>query len=446
MKSLSCVVAAAGCFLFASHASAEVKLGEVGGWEVFTTGRVNAFLVYIAGDANPVAPVDNPMVSYIAGGGLQAGTDLIPELDANEMPIPGEAGKIGKWRALSGFIPNILSIGARSKVTDDLNIKGVTSIWAPIETFGQRKTYTAFANFNEAYLMLDGSWGSVTGGRTLSLFSRGSYELNYLYGYRYGVGAQLDLVEPGSSAGLIGFGIPAASYNAGIYYTTPSLGGLALALGLFDPARFQQTWDRSETPRAEFELTYDLNNPGFATHVFVNGAYQKIYKANNAKDSDTLSGIAGGLRLEFGSVHLGASVHTGKGVGLGYVFAFDQGLGNVATAAGPADLMLPDGSPSPNKPNELRTFDGFAVMAQYAAGTFDINLAFGQSRAHQLDIDKTKPLSALIKSQTGVGAGFVYHATENLHVSIDYLRAMYRWYAVGEQDVNFINAGATIDW
>ena len=95
--------------------------------------------------------------------------------------------------------------------------------------------------------------------------------------------------------------------------------------------------------------------------------------------------------------------------------------------------------------SELRMFDGSSAFAQYATGIFDINLMFGQSRAHQLDIDKLLP-NKLIKTQTGIGAAFVFHANENLHLNIDYLRAMFRWYKNEKQDVNFINAGATIDW
>jgi len=62
-----------------------------------------------------------------------------------------------------------------------------------------------------------------------------------------------------------------------------------------------------------------------------------------------------------------------------------------------------------------------------------------------LEIDRRLP-DSLIKTQTGVSVGFVWHATKNLHLDVDYLRAMFRWYRGDEQDLNFFNVGATIDW
>jgi hypothetical protein len=51
-----------------------------------------------------------------------------------------------------------------------------------------------------------------------------------------------------------------------------------------------------------------------------------------------------------------------------------------------------------------------------------------------------------IKTQTGISAGVVYHVNENLHLDVDYLRGMFRWYAGAKQDVNYINAGVTLTW
>ena len=116
-----------------------------------------------------------------------------------------------------------------------------------------------------------------------------------------------------------------------------------------------------------------------------------------------------------------------------------------ATNVGPANNVDPVTMAEVGDVDELRTFDGYSVFVQYAPGAFDINLAFGQSRAHLLDIDKLLT-DSLIKTQTGISAGFVYHASKNLHLDFDYMRAMFRWYLGDKQDVNFFNAGATIDW
>ena len=448
MKLKTCLTVASACLLLSEAASAEIPLGKVGEWEVYTQGRVNAFLSYITGDAYPVPPVDEAtgmpiMRPIIPGGGLETLADRIPETDAAGDPIPGRAGSIRKWRLRSGYFPNILGIGVRSQVAEELKLSGVLAIWGTIESTGQRKYFPVYADFHEAYMKLEGSWGSVTAGRALSLFSRGITEVDYLYGHGYGVGYHTNLGDTGPTGGMIGFGVLAASYNPGFYYTTPSLGGFRINIGLYDPVEYTSSWNRTETPRPEVELTYDIETEAFKTHVFANGVYQKLYKDNDARQSETITGVGGGLRLEFGPIHIGGGGHYGKGIGLFRALDAEGSLGS--TLAGPANNVDPNTMAEVGDPNELRTFDGYSVFLQYAPGSFDINLAFGQSRAHLLDIDKVLP-DSLIKTQTGISAGFVYHVSKNLHLDVDYLRAMFRWYQGDKQDVNFINAGATIDW
>ena len=128
-----------------------------------------------------------------------------------------------------------------------------------------------------------------------------------------------------------------------------------------------------------------------------------------------------------------------SGRGLGLYYALEGGT----TSVGPNSV-------NPGQQElELRTFDGYAAFAQYAPGSFDINLAVGQSRVHLLETDKTGPqagTTSLIKTQTGISAGFVYHVSKSLHWDLDYMRAMFRWYRGEKQDVNFINTGITLDW
>ncbi len=446
MKFASCVLAAGSYLLATAPASAEVTLGEVKGWEAFTTGRVNGFLTYAAGDGSPIDAMGAP--NTVAGGGLPTTKDRVQAKDAMGMAIPSDQGSVSKWRLASGFIPNVLTLGVRNKMTEDLKLTAVTSLWGTIETRGQRKYELIQANFNEAYLDMSGSWGAVRAGKTLSLVSRGSFQLHYDYGYRYGVGAQFTLgPDPAQSYGLVGFGMPVATYSAGIYYTTPNLAGLKVNLGVFDATHYDTVWERTNTPRPEAELTYDFATPNFKTNVFLNGGFQKLYKQNNDKDSATLWGMAAGARLEFGPIHVGGNYFMGKGIGLTHAFA--QASGHIGTLVGPKVTVNPITMAEVTS-EELRQFDGFAALVQYGGKLFDVNLAFGQSRVHQLDIDKAQlalaPGPALIKTQTAIGAGFVFHATENLHLDIDYLRAMYRWYSTAKQDVNFLNLGATIDW
>jgi hypothetical protein len=416
------VLLLAGCLLQAREAAAEITLVKSAPWEVYTAGRVNVFWGYAIGDARPAG--------NLKGGGVDSSLDRIPDED----PVTGEPdsnsqGTIRKMRVRSGFVPNVLSVGVRRKMGES-TLRAQLSLWGTLETVGQRKFANVQADFREGFLEVAGNWGTFTGGRFGSLFSRGVTTTDFLYGHGYGVGfwGGSGTYSPGPTAGLIGFGVLANSFSPGLMYTTPSLGGFKAAVGIFDPVNLAGSWEVTRTARPEAELTYDLGaaDSFFKLHVYLNGAYQKVYSGPN---DETVRGFGGGFRTEIGNLHLGAGGHYGKGLGLYYALEGSE-----------AD------TPGSGKP--FRTADGYSVFAQYVLGQFDLNAAFGQSRIHLLDDDllpenvDTHP----IKTQTGISAGIVYHVNESLHLDLDYLRGMFRWYGDAKQDVNYINAGVTLTW
>lgn len=420
----------AGCLLTPRPAAAEVTLVKSDPWEVYTAGRVNAFIGYAFGDSTPVAMNG----AALKGGGFDTASDTIPVIDpATNMRDPAQAGTIRKMRVRSGFVPNVLSIGVRRKMGGDTTLRAQLSLWGTIETSGQRKFVAVQTDFREGFLEADGPWGTFTAGRFGSLFSRGVTETDFLYGHGYGVGfwgGGNSLQNPGPTAGLIGFGVLANSFSPGLMYTTPNLGGFRAALGIFDPVNVAGSWETSRTARPEGELTYDLGAQAsfFKLHLYVNGAFQKVYDLDNHDES--VRGVGGGLRTELGHFHFGVGGHYGKGLGLYYALE-----GSLADT--------PEGS----KP--FRTADGFSLFAQYVLGHVDLNAALGQSRIHLTADDQTpEHLLAVrpIRTQTGISAGVVYHVNESLHLDLDYLRAQFRWYGGYKQDVNYINTGVTLTW
>jgi hypothetical protein len=406
----------------ARTASAEVTLLKSDSWEVYTAGRANVFFGYAFGDAFP------PSTHTLIGGGVDTTTDLVPNDD------PTKQGTISKMRFRSGFVPNVLTIGVRKKLNENTNLKAQFSIWGTLETANQRKFVPVVTDWREGYMEIEGPWGTFTGGRFGSLFSRGITETDFLYLHGYGVGfwGGGGLYSPGPTAGLIGFGVLAAFFSPGVMYTTPSLSGLKLAAAVFDANPLPGSWESTRYVRPETELTYDLTSGTFKTHLFANGAYQKVY-LNATNTTATVLGAGYGGRFEFGPIHIGGGGHYGKGLGLYYALE-----GSPADHAGPWDTTP-----------EFRPLDGFSAFAQYAGGTFDINFGYGQSRVHLIDADKHPPNpkdESVIKTQTGIAAAFVYHATENIHLDIDYLNAKFDWYEGEKQVINYVNTGVTMTW
>ncbi len=425
---LSVVVATLAIGLsLSSPGLADVTIVKGDAWEMYTTGRVDAFFSYGVGDANPVA---RPGENIPAGGGLNTGNDTLPSnappaLGPDGTPLP-QQGRFLSMRLRSGFIPNVFGVGFRRKVNEDTTLSVKIAIWATLETDSQRKEAQVVADAREGYLKVESKkWGSVLAGRALDLFSRGATQNDFMYGHGYGLGFPGNIDNVGPTNGMIGFGVLAAFFSPGIVYNTPSLGGLQLAVGVYDPSPLPGFFDATREARTEGELTYDLAAGILRVHLFSNGGYQNFYK-NGSNASAHGYGVGYGGRIEVGPVHLGLAGHYGKGLGLEYAFE----SGDVAV------------SPT----FELRDFDGYSALGQVVVGPVDLNAGWGISRVFALPSDTVAGADISLPQQWAVSAGVVYHVTDYLHLDVDYLHALAKWSLGESQMMDFVNTGIIATW
>jgi hypothetical protein len=406
------------CCLLSRSARAEVELVEKNGWSVFSDGRFNGFLSYAFGDAYPRGPADQSY-SLVDGGGL----DTTNQADQNN--------KFSSMRIRSGFMGNVLGFGVKRDIGDGTTLKGYFGIWSTIET-NRTRFLPINADVREGYLKLEGSWGNLLVGRALGLFSRGSVEIDYLYGHGYGLGYPCVTSDPGPTCGHIGFGVLFPFFAAGMVYSTPKLAGFTLTAGLYDPVVLAGKWERTPYPRPEAELAYDasLGDVG-KLHGFVTALWQKLGRRDSSVSTD-VKGIAGGGRIELGPFRLGVAAFTGPG--LGFSYAIQNSQANYRTSTDPAQ----DG--------QLRTFDGLYVQSGLALGKVDLAAGWGRARDHLLDIEVNDPLFSVPKEQRGISAGVFYHVNDYLTWGLDYFRADFSWYRGETQGVNFINTGLTATW
>jgi hypothetical protein len=466
-----------GCLLTPSRASAEITVAKGDTWEAYVAGRAGAFISYAFGDGYPVPVVAGSTIQ--PGGGVDAfvpARDTILPNNPMGMPDVTKQGELKKMRVRSGYYPNILTIGVRKTYGPNLKLTAQLSIWGTIESEDTRgagspefapangtRDNSVYADFKEGFLQGEGSWGKVQAGRFMSLVGRGHSEIDMLYGHGYGVGFPMvvqsfnlpvagNLTYPGPTSGMTGFGVLGNSYTPGVAYTTPSLSGLKVAIGVFEASKYlTASWTATRYPRPEAEITYDMDTGGFKLHVFGSGGLQKLYQSGQ-DNNETAYGATGGARVEVGPVRIGGGGFFGKGIGVDY--AFDD---NAAVASSTAmKTIISNGMPLMVPSFALRNQLGFFGMAQVVLGPVDIGGGFGQTSIASLDADKlptidtnadTIPDAAGIshlKTQTGYFAAIVYHLSENLHADIDFINGAYKWTNGESQKLNVINGGLTM--
>jgi hypothetical protein len=398
---------------------AEVSIAQVGSAEIYTQGRVDAFLSTGWGTDNPIPFGSSETLRPVAA--LDIHTDAIPKVGPNGSPVQGT---FESMRIRSGTIPNVFGFGVRRAINDQTVLTVYLAYWATIEADGQGKTTKVAADARDGYLKIEGPWGSALAGRAEDLFSRGASENDILYGHGYGVGFPGNIDSNGPALGLISFGVMATFSSPGFVYTTPKASGLQLAVGLYDPAPIEEIYDATRFPRPEAELTYDLSIRRLRIHLFANGEYQRIYRDGGVLAA-TSWGVGYGGRFEIGGLHLGVAGDYGPGLGLG--FALEPDPVSVTASL------------------KVRTFDGYSAFLQYSTSRLDVNLGVGISRAYETQEDVDDDISVL-KQEIGYSAGVVYHLGPSVHYDVDVLRGAASWYLGERQVFTFVNAGVTATW
>jgi hypothetical protein len=475
--------------LFSRPASADVTLGEKEGWEVFINGRIQTFVNHNEGEGRPATGEDSTVPDGngngfgLRGGGLDDAEGAVPEYMMGTGATATDQGLIREMRIRSGFTGNVLGFGIKKKISENTEFLGYTAVTVGLDSEQRRKFNIVRPDWRESFVRVSSTWGSVTAGRQLTLYSRGATEITYLYGYRYGLGFPGSVSNfSQSTAGSVGFGVMGAGFGAAFVYATPVMGGLQISLGAFDANNVPQRTllNRSRWPQGQGEITFTRNfGSSGLVKLFVNGAFQRLYDIQGRPLSTDVWGSGFGGRLEIGPVRLGVAGHYGQGIGITYSLEPNTSLYFTERT----EQAFGDGSPcamgvsSACPPVKVRTVDGGYAQLQIAAHKkLDLRAGAGVTRVHQLPEDQVQnwrtiadpadptmrildPNTSIgyvtIRQQLGIGAGLTYHIDDNLHFTVEYFRAFFEWWkpspaAPGQanpsQTVNAINSGLTYDF
>jgi hypothetical protein len=421
----------ASLVLVAPPARAEIPLVQYDGWRLSTDGRVNTFLSVGEGQALPAGQPEYP-------GGAGGTAD-----------IATSAGDIHSSRIRNGFLMSILGFTGQKELSPNFKVTTRVGLWMNV-TGSRTKNNVGQIDPRELYGKIEGHWGSLLGGSHLSLFGRGGILVDADIAHDYGLGYPCAIKDAsGGACGMAGFGAPFPGFDPGFVYATPSLGGLQVSVGIYDPAIIENAnLNRAPLPRVEGEVKFDLRQ---MLRVFVSGFWQTL-EGTPAGGTKNLSvnawgGQAGGM-VALGPILVGGAAFTGAG------FA-------------PINY-LEEGVISADSEGVLRKASGGFGLGAVVIDALRLKVA-GGAGVWQLEKSKNDPPEptatvatnpALIKQNLGITAG-LYQTTGPVHFTLEYFRAQHTWFDRGvanpnnpavvnvvtpKQVVNFINVGMTVVW
>lgn len=344
-------------------AGAVVVVGGNDGWEVSFDGNVNAF--YTVGDYDK--------------GYVTESTDM----DSS--------------RVHSGFLPAFFSFNAKSPTINGMTGTGRISFAPTIQTGGSKTQFNANASgannidgiggatidTREVVANLNGAFGEVSFGRTLSLFGRNAI-LNdmTLFGVGFAPGAD----HFGSvTFGRVGHGYTYPDFAARFQYTTPNVNGFQIAVGLYDPAIIDGTTNRgapgsglgglldeTDTPRFEGEISYSTAYSGGSAKLWVDALWQDVDSSCSGLTTDAAGNI-----VNCGNITAQA---WGAGAKLGYMgFEFvgyyhdNEGLGLTAQFNSAAIAVDASGNITE------RQGDGYYLQGTYTfTGKTKVGVSYGE--------------------------------------------------------------------
>jgi Gram-negative porin len=437
MSKRAAAVASLATALIGSPAVAEIPLVQYDGWRLSTDGRVNAFLSVAEGNGLPADQPEN------LGAGNHDSTDSNNNLHSS--------------RIRNGFLMSILGFTGEKQITPDLKVTTRVALWMNV-TGSRTKNIPGLIDPRELYAQLEGRWGRFLGGSDLSLFGRGATLMDAAIAHDYGLGSPCDVeFASGGGCGMVGFGEPFPGFEPGFVYATPSLGGLEISLGAYDPATISNAQlTRAPVPRFEGEARYAFKN---LLRVFASGFWQVLEGTIPAttpagtaylKNLHTNAwGVQAGAMASLGPIMLGGAAY--EGAGFSPITYIDESV----IAADSAGV--------------LRNSRGAFGLGAVTIDSLKVKIAGGLG-VWRLDKnrDDSGPVSAtgiptnpaLIKQNVGATVG-IYQTTGPVHFALEYFRAQYTWYDRGladpadptkvdivtpKQAVNFINAGMTVGW
>lgn len=301
-------------------ANAVIVVGGDNGWEVSFDGNINAMYTITDFDAGFTSlGYDTPTANGTRSDFLGAGNST--ELDSA--------------RVTSGYLPAFFSFNVKSPTVKGITATGRMS-FAPViqnanqknQIFGGIQGQGGFQgssmDVREVVVNVEGQFGTLSFGRTLSIFGRQAMLKDQTL---FGVGAP-NKQSGGITGGRTGRGYTYPNFNARFSFITPQIAGFQAEFGLYDPSQEQRMvgtilaedytgiLDETDTPRFEGELKYTTAFDGGSAEMWIDGMWQDIESSKVGSVNDvTVAAFGAGADIKFAGFNVLGYYYTGSGLG-----------------------------------------------------------------------------------------------------------------------------------
>ncbi len=388
---------------------AAIVVGGDDGWTFSTDGLVNLFGAYESGDAIPDF-----------GTGTRRGGTIVDNQEG--------------FRLRVGLVPNVLAFNIKSPTIGGLDMAARVGFYPTFDSKDVGKSKNSFGNqidLREVFFTVDGNFGQVLVGKTLSLF-QGQNLLTDMTIWGYGAQGALD--GGGNPLGRIGYGYVYPQFNAQVRYTTPNLNGFKVALGLYDPSVISgptASADETKLPRFEGEVSYAGVFDGGSFKVWLNGLWQEADFTNDSGFDGSVEayGVAGAVQVLYQGWDLVLS-------------GFDNtGVGSV--------LMLD--TDSLDSAGKERDSQGFIAQLMYGfnKGQTKAGVSYGGNFMDETSADKldrTSGTEVQVEEQTLWVFGIYHDINPHLKVMAEVMLTENQWHDGQKQNTETLAIGTFFVW
>ena len=371
---LATAVGTAAMAMALSTPASAVVLGGDNGWEVSMTGFVNLF--YNQGEFE----IEGPTGATVNGLTKDEDTAHLNE----------------------GLLPNFLTFSAKSPTVNGLT--GTAQFTAAYDSSQAKSTRNNKGgnslDVREVFFNVEGSFGTISLGRTLGLFQRQAILKDMTL---FGVGAFALPDQGGTTLGRIGYGYVYPEFRTRIAYKTPNVNGFQMEVGVFDP---QEAFPscvpfgapgpygascannaESDIPQFQGEVTYNTTFQGGTVGVWASGYWQEVdvnvgtrFAPIYTSEVESVGWNIGG-DIAFGGFNIVGSYYDGEALGVDFKHAgvnnFNTGFGS---GQGVAGLFGASGWTCGSTSCTEADNDGFYIQGSYTfGGKTKVGVSYGET-------------------------------------------------------------------